>query len=213
MADSSKAPKTWGDIMLTVLPGLIIGVAVGQINSCNQTSLTRQQEKERVYTRLVGQKRILLGTIRSHFDARILSDYYARRYALNMVQPRASNVPVAEQQKVIDMDLNESLRKLKLSDDFHAEIMRASRDILETVATASITFKNTDELRRLTKSVLEFGDLNMQRGDLNQIRDLANLEIQISEARNEVPKHVLENFGKPLDALLAHLEGELQTSR
>jgi uncharacterized membrane protein YccC len=202
MADDAKK-ICWQsaiDKFLSVVLGAVLAIGASyfttQFQTSSQLHLQKVQEQRRVFARLMGRKLTTEQLYVSRYEALIFSDYSEELWR-RAGKPKDS------------LDLQETQRWMHRSEDLVFEIVKNDQALFEDLATVRALFPDTPRLRELCDRI--YGIHSMATTAPPQEGSTEKLDQWKLEADRQLQKLVTDEYGMPIDELVAFLLPQLPT--
>jgi len=187
-----------------ISPVMTLLIAGGAAYLTHRFSMSREiqlrdrEGRHRVFSALMGQKRLLPQLYVSRFEALLFSDYHEERCRLTG-------------EGTTSHDFEEAKRWMQKSEQLILEVTRMDKEVFETVGMALVLFGTSEELNTLANNVYNHAVPKVPKPrDGKTLDQLDQWKVEIVQNLQDV---VCKEVGSPLQALIDYLRGELASDR
>ena len=177
-----------------VAAALAIASAAYTLN--RQQSAATLKDRQQTYAAIMGRKHLRSQILVSRFEALVFSDFHERRW-------RLAGTPADS------FDFQEAQRWMHRSEDLVLEFARTNQALFESLAAARTAFPPSPELTQLTEALYHFGTPVIAPAPPDA--DNQALEQWKTQAVKQLQALVDKSYSAPTDALLKHLEANMQS--
>jgi len=181
----------------------IIGIVIGNYLSHQSAQelylLQRRSElKERTYSRLMGLKLPLTQALRTHLEAKMLSEFYDARY-----------IRLSHRSE----DRVESKRQYQRALDLVPKIADLLREVFESLGEVRIAYDLTPEIETQVNAIYTFSAADISPPGQDEIRSEVDLERWKNKINTQIVQYLDDQYTTKFNSLLPELLKQLKTTR